>query len=94
MTYRIEYHTDVVKIDIPKISPDVRERIKQVMYGKLTTDPQLFGKPLRKFLKGHRALRVGQYRIIFRVDKSQVKIFGIQPRSRAYQNILKQIERL
>jgi len=45
-------------------------------------EPELYGKPLRRSLKGYRKLRVGDYRVIFRIEKHFIKIFVIQHRSK------------
>lgn len=86
MKYDISYHERVVKDDIPKLSPVIKKRIKLAIEQKLITHPEIFGKPLRKSLKGYRKLRIGDYRIIFRIEKNLVKIFIIQHRSVVYKN--------
>lgn len=82
--FEIHYHELVVKKDIPKLSKNVRARIKRAIEEKLTTHPEKFGKPLRRSLKGYRKLRVGDYRIIFRIENQTIKIFAIQHRSMVY----------
>ncbi|MBI4090698.1 MAG: type II toxin-antitoxin system RelE/ParE family toxin [Candidatus Komeilibacteria bacterium] len=84
MSFAISYHTDVVAHDIPKLSESDRKRIKQAIETKLTENPEIFGKPLRRSLKGYRKLRVGDYRVIFRIEGTSVKIFVIQHRSIIY----------
>ena len=91
MTFRIFYHTTVVREDIPKLSSSDKERIKEAVEEKLQEVPEVFGKPLRHSLKGYRALRVGDHRIIFRIENDTVKIFLIAHRSLAYQKIKKRI---
>ena len=41
---------------------------------RLETDPISYGKPLRKNLKGYRRLRVGHYRIIYKIDPKNMKV--------------------
>ena len=84
MIYRIDYHELVVKEDIPKLSGANKLRIKKSIEDKLVTDPEVFGKPLRRSLKNYRSLRVGDYRVIFRIEEARVKIFIIQHRSVVY----------
>ena len=71
--------------DIPKFSITTRKKIRRAVEEKLTTEPEFFGKPLRKSLKGFRKLRVGDYRIVFRIESKKVKIFYIGHRSIVYQ---------
>ena len=85
MSYEIFYVDKVVKNDIPKISGSYKNRIKQAIETKLTTKPELYGKPLRRSLKGYFKLRVGDYRIIFRIENQKVKIFAISHRRLVYE---------
>jgi mRNA interferase RelE/StbE len=91
MSFVIEYHKSVAQKDIPKLSREVKNRIKKDIERKLTTHPEVFGKPLRKSLKGYRKLRSGDYRIVFRIEKNTVKIILIEHRSVVYK---KGIDRL
>lgn len=85
MTFSIVYASVVVNEDIPRLSASVKQRIKQSIKTKLTTYPEQFGKPLRRSLKGYRKLRVGDYRVAFRIDGAVIKVFVIQHRSVVYQ---------
>ncbi len=89
--FEILYHEDVVNKDIPKLSTDWRENIRTAIEAKLTTQPEVYGKPLRRSLKHYCKLRVGDYRVIFRIEKQQVKILVIQHRSVVYSNTDKRI---
>lgn len=84
--YEILYVSEVVKIDLPYIQEPWKSEIKHAVESKLMTRPEIFSKPLRRSLKGYRKLRVGGYRIIFRIDGDTVKIFIIQHRSTVYEN--------
>ena len=84
MVYKILYVAKVVKDDIPKISGLYKNRIKQAIETKLVSEPDLYGKPLRKSLRGYFKLRVGDYRIIFRIENAKVKIFAIAHRRIVY----------
>ena len=72
MTYRLEYIESVVREDIPKLSKDVRLRIRRAIEEKLTTHPIEFGKPLRYSLKGARRLRVQDWRVIYTIEPPDV----------------------
>ncbi len=86
MNFEVQYHEDVVRKDIPRLSVTARKQIKKAIEQKIATAPEHFGKPLRRSLKGYRKLRVADYRIIFRIEGSTIKIFLIQHRSVVYQN--------
>lgn len=89
MNFKVVYHPLVVNSDIPKLSSANKNKIKQVIELRLTSHPDLYGKPLRKSLKGYRKLRVGDYRIIFKIEAKMVKVLMIEHRSVVYRKINK-----
>lgn len=89
MSFEIRYHETVVSQDIPKLSEEWRNTIKDAIEKKLSHNPEVFGKPLRHSLKGYRKLRVGDYRVVFRIEKDTVKVFVIQHRSVVYKILKK-----
>ena len=91
MTFTITYERDVVRKDIPALPPKAGREIKVAMERKLTVYPALFGKPLRGSLKNHWSLRVGDYRVIYRITDDIVRIFAIELRSTVYQTVRKRI---
>ena len=68
MSFRIEYLESVVREDIPRLSGAAKSRIKKAIETKLASHPIEFGKPLRYSLKGARSLRVGDYRVIYKIE--------------------------
>jgi mRNA interferase RelE/StbE len=72
VTYRIEYLQSVVRDDIPRLSEDVRTRIRTAIGQKLASHPVEFGKPLRYSLKGARRLRVGDWRVVYTIEPPDV----------------------
>lgn len=89
--FAIHYHELVVREDIPRLSSEWKEKIKQAIESRLASNPEIYGKPLRQSLKGYRKLRVGDYRVIFRIQGTAVKILIIQHRSVVYKMIQKRI---
>jgi mRNA interferase RelE/StbE len=84
MPFKAIYHHDVKNRDIPKLSADVRQRIRKAIESRLLEAPQEYGEPLRKNLKGYWKLRVGDYRIVFRVSGDEILILGICHRKDIY----------
>lgn len=86
--YSIEYLPEVVTVDIPALPKTVKTMIKNAIEMRLTSDPIRLGKPLRYSLKGHRRLRVSDYRIIYRIDtlKNSVVIIAIKHRRYVYED--------
>ena len=68
VNFEILYHPLVIKEDILKISTADKNNIKKAIENKLAISPEIFGKPLRRSLKGYRKLRVGDYRVIYRIE--------------------------
>lgn len=91
MNFEIVYHELVVSEDIPKLSAVWKNRIRLTIATRLTSQPDLYGKPLRKSLKGYRKLRVEDYRVIFKIENGIVKILMIAHRSVVYKKINKRI---
>ncbi len=86
--YQVIFHVKIVD-DLKHISPPLQKAIKKAIEEKLTTSPESFGKPLQFSLKGARSMRVGNYRVIFRLSKLIVQIIMIGHRSVVYENILR-----
>ncbi len=82
--YNLIYSDQVVYQDIPKLSIPVRSLIKSTIEKKLLSDPMKFGKPLRYSFKGCRSLRIGDYRVIYQIVDTTIKILVIQHRKDCY----------
>ncbi len=50
----------------------------------MTVSPDKYGMPLRKGLKGYRKMRVGAYRIVYRIVGEQIRIIIIGHRKDVY----------
>ena len=86
--FSIEYLESVVEEDIPALPKAMRDRIRNAIEARLASDPVGLGKPLRYSFVGHRRLRVGDYRIVYRIDikKSSVIIALIKHRKDVYED--------
>lgn len=91
MPYTLIYHPDVRNKDIPAISQNLRDRIARAIDTRLTGAPERYGKPLRATLKGYWRLRIGDYRVIFKVVRNEVWALGIVHRREVYEKILKRL---
>lgn len=72
MSFRIQYLESVIREDIPKLSKAVKDQVRVAIERKLGSHPIEFGKPLRYSLKGARRLRVGDWRVIYKVEPPDV----------------------
>jgi mRNA interferase RelE/StbE len=91
MAYTLVYHAEVKAKDVPNLNRDVAKRIQRAIENRLTVEPQRYGEPLRRTLKGYWKLRVGDYRVVFRIVKTEVWIFAIMHRRDVYQSIEKRL---
>lgn len=85
--FRIKYIDTVVEEDIPNLPKTMKVRIKRAIETRLIMDPVGLGKPLRYSFVGHRRIRVGDYRILYRVDpkKNPVIVVIIKHRKEVYE---------
>jgi mRNA interferase RelE/StbE len=86
--YTISYHVEV-REDVAQLSKAPRARIKKAIEEKLQVSPEIFGKPLRHSLKGFRSLRVGEYRVVFLLKKTEVLVLLIAHRKDVYARVEK-----
>lgn len=87
MPFALRYHPAVRSCDLPLIDEKSKFRIKKAIEERLQRAPESFGLPLRKTLKGYWKLRVGDYRIVFKIAETEVWIFGICHRKDVYKTI-------
>lgn len=88
-SYIIEYLDSVVEEDIKALPKNAKSQIQKAIEERLTVDPIGFGKPLRYSLKGHRRLRVGDYRIVYRIEPENISllIIAIKHRKDIYETL-------
>lgn len=87
MPFTLHYHPAVRFEDLPLIDRRTKDRIRKAIEERLKTEPQEYGEPLRKSLKGYWKLRVGDYRVVFKVIETEVWILGIRHRKSIYMDI-------
>lgn len=85
MTYRLVYHAAVAEEDLSEIPANVRARIARAIPARLAEKPEQYGSPLRGTLKGYWKLRVGDYRVVYRIAGGEVRILAIRHRKRIYE---------
>ena len=89
MAYKLIYHADVKKSDLPKIDNKNKTMIKRAIEERLAMQPEIYGKPLQRTLKGYWKLRVGDYRVVFKISEYDIFILGIMDRKNIYSQIEK-----
>ena len=91
MMFELRYHADVKSDDIPQLDAKMKARIKKAIETRLTTAPHQYGEPLRKTLHGYWKMRVGDYRVVFKIVGEEVWILGIMHRKKVYGAIEKRL---
>jgi mRNA interferase RelE/StbE len=81
--YTIKFEQNAIKA-LTLIPMPYKEQIKKAVYHKLALDPVRIGKPLRHALSGFRRLRLGGWRIIYRINGNVVEIVKIGHRKDVY----------
>ena len=87
MVYTLTYHPNVRKVDLPKIDEKNKSMIQRAIEERLGTRPEVYGKPLQRTLKGYWKLRVGEYRVVFKISGNEILILGIIHRKDVYQRV-------
>lgn len=93
-TYKIRFAPIVDQKDLLKLDIQTKERILKTLFEKLISKkPQSFSKPLKNTLRNFRKLRVGSYRIIFKVNEDiiEILVIAIGHRSQIYEKIKKRL---
>ena len=85
MPYTLHYHPRVAEDDLPGIPANLRRRLARSIESRLTTGPARYGTPLKGSLRGYWKLRVGDYRVVFKIVGSEVWILAILHRKAVYE---------
>ncbi len=96
--WKIKIHKLVLSEDFKSISHPQQSIILKDIHKKLSLDPKGYGKPLLGSLKGYWRIRVGDYRIIYRILEDVITVFvvkvGIRRDEEVYIKMLNRIKRL
>jgi mRNA interferase RelE/StbE len=91
VTFDLRYHPDVKAMDLPLLDGRIKTRIKNAIETRLATAPHLYGEPLRKTLHGYWKLRVGDFRVVYKIEEEAVLILAIIHRKKIYEAVKKRI---
>lgn len=91
MSFELRYHSAVADEDIPRIPQNLHFQVAGAIASRLTRAPHQYGTPLRKTLKGYWKLRVGDYRVVYKVEGEEVWVLGIQHRKTVYEDIVQRL---
>jgi len=83
MTFKVLFHPEAAQ-GIAAIPAPMKQRLQKAVQERLMVEPTLYGKPLRATLKGYWKLRVGDYRVVYSIQGSEVLIYAICHRRHVY----------
>jgi mRNA interferase RelE/StbE len=75
--YTLRYHPRVAEDDLADIPVNLHARIARSIDGRPTSEPMRYGVPLRRTLKSYWKLRVGDYRVVFKVAGQEIWVLTI-----------------
>ena len=93
MPFTLVYHPRVAEEDVPSLPLNLHHRIARAIETRLGEAPEQHGAPLKGTLKGYWKLRVGDYRVVYRIVGTEVRVLGIRHRKRIYEDMLRRISR-
>lgn len=73
----IKYHPKVKSEDITRLGSNIAVRIENAIRNRLMINPIKYGFYLRGTLSGYRKLRVGDWRIVYRIVDKEIRIIAI-----------------
>jgi mRNA interferase RelE/StbE len=84
MSFAIRYARSFDRSSLKRFPKTDRRRLASAILEKLVSEPHIFGKPLRRSWRGYWSLRIGMYRIVYRIERDTVCIFNIGLRKNIY----------
>jgi mRNA interferase RelE/StbE len=97
VTWRVEFLPAAAEEDLPALPKAARGRVLSAIRKRLSLDPEGYGEPLRKELFGFWKLRVGDYRVIYRIDKGTITVLivkvGMRRDAEVYKDMLARLKK-
>jgi len=90
LTFRILYHPQIQE-DLNPINRNIQARLESAILHRLAKAPQAYGKPLSATLSGFWKMRVGDYRVVFKIVKREIWILAIIHRKDVYSQVVKRL---
>ncbi|OGW93864.1 MAG: hypothetical protein A3G36_00070 [Omnitrophica bacterium RIFCSPLOWO2_12_FULL_45_13] len=89
--WNVIVHKLVLTEDFEKIDPSSKRLILKSIHKKLTHDPENYGSSLSAEYKGYWKLRVGSYRVIYKIVKDKILVMVIKAGIRRDDKIYKEL---
>jgi len=96
--WNIKFHPLVLREDFKKIDPENQRQILRQIVKKLSINPEAYGKVLSGELHGYWRLRIGDFRVIYRILKDKIEVLvvkiGIRRDFEVYEKFLLRLKKL
>src|SRR3989338_2139771 len=96
--WKIVLHRLVLKEDFKGIDRSLILLILKSIYKKLSRDPESYGSPLSGNYRGYWKLRVGDYRVIYRIIKDEILVIvikvGIRRDDQIYKELIYRLQKI
>jgi len=96
--WNIKFHPLVLREDFKKIDPENQKQILRQIVKKLSINPEAYGKALSGELHGYWRLRIGDFRVIYRILKDKIEVLivkiGIRRDFEVYEKFLLRLKKL
>ena len=86
MKYTVVFQ-DVSWSDLEDVPGNIRKRILKAIETRLSTQPTQYGLRLRQSLADLWKIRVGDYRVVYEMNKNEVKIWAVLHRKTVYPEV-------
>ena len=91
-------HKLVLIEDFKNIDSSLRHLILRAIHKKLTQDPEHYGSPLSGEYKSYWKLRVGDYRVIYKILKDKILVMvikvGIRRDGKIYKELIYRLKKI
>jgi len=85
-SFDLRYHPRV-REDVAGLPANLRLRLAEAIRARLTREPRQYGHPLRAALARCWRLRVGDYRVVYRIEGGEVWVLAVLHRRAVYQEV-------
>ena len=96
--WNVILHRSVLHDDLKKIDRAEKRVILKAIHKKLSRDPEQYGTPLAGEYRGHWKLRVGDYRVIYRIVKDKILVviikIGIRRDNKIYNELFYRLKKM
>ncbi len=96
--WQVKIHPLVIKDDFKGISSADQKTIIFTLQKKLSLDPEAYGKPLLGEFFGYWRLRIGDYRVVYRIEKDKILVLvikiGIRKDDRVYTELFARLKKI